>query len=132
MSIYQHQHMYGQPRPNFPSAPPPQGGYYYQQPHQPTHPFPSLDAASVRRQFSMRISQLNLNSRQMIQDLSSLAFQFAHFSDVVAQCIRSHILKVSEHFLSYDGNLNSVTLVLYYGLHVKNLYISEFLKRCVR
>ncbi|KAF9057660.1 hypothetical protein BJ165DRAFT_1422254 [Panaeolus papilionaceus] len=93
MSIYQHQHMYGQPRPNFPSAPPPQGGYYYQQPHQPTHPFPSLDAASVRRQFSMRISQLNLNSRQMIQDLSSLAFQFAHFSDVVAQCIRSHILK---------------------------------------
>ncbi|PPQ99035.1 hypothetical protein CVT24_003595 [Panaeolus cyanescens] len=96
MSVYhQHQHMYGQAGPSFSSAPPPpQGGYYYQQP-QPSMPppFPIQDATSVRRMFSMRISQLNLNSRQMIQDLSSLAFQYSRFSDVVAECIRSHILK---------------------------------------
>ncbi|KIL68074.1 hypothetical protein M378DRAFT_158585 [Amanita muscaria Koide BX008] len=62
--------------------PPPQPVYHY------------LDPASFRREFTTRLSELQVNSRPLIQNLSMLAQDYSKFAEIVAQCIEEHIRRV--------------------------------------
>jgi pre-mRNA cleavage complex 2 protein Pcf11 len=67
------------------SAPPPPPVYHY------------LDPASFRREFTARLSELQVNSRPVIQSLSMLAQDYSRFAEIVAQCIEEHIRRVSTY-----------------------------------
>ncbi|KAF8621585.1 hypothetical protein AX15_007610 [Amanita polypyramis BW_CC] len=53
-----------------------------------------LDPARFRREFTTRISELQVNSRPMIQNLSMLAQDYSRFAEIVAQCLEEHIRRV--------------------------------------
>ncbi|KIY49318.1 hypothetical protein FISHEDRAFT_31535, partial [Fistulina hepatica ATCC 64428] len=46
------------------------------------------------REFSARLTQLTVNSRPLIQDLSFLAQDYAEFADIVVNCLEGHIRRV--------------------------------------
>jgi pre-mRNA cleavage complex 2 protein Pcf11 len=69
-----------------PSAPPPPpqlGAYHF------------LDPAGFRREFTTRLSELQVNSRPIIQNLSMLAQDYSRFAEIVAQSLEEHIRRVS-------------------------------------
>lgn len=102
MSVYNHY------PPNYASYPgyPPQGGYasssyngygYAQPPPPPPAPVPAYphDPTSFRQDYMGRLSQLEFNSRPIIQSLSMIAQDYARWADIVAQCLEDHIRMVS-------------------------------------
>ena len=88
-SPFQHQHQH-QPAP-YPPQPGPAYGYGY----------PSFDASSFRREYSTRLSELTMNSRPIIHNLSMMAQNFTRYSDIVADCLQAHIRRVSVLFSSF-------------------------------
>ena len=97
MSLYS-QSLYGQSSyggPSYSSAHP--ASYYHQPP--PAPPAYTVDAASFRREYMTRLSELTFNSRPMIQHLSMLAQDSSRFADIVAQCIEEHIRTVSPGYI---------------------------------
>ncbi|KAJ7068377.1 hypothetical protein C8F01DRAFT_1117955 [Mycena amicta] len=79
------------------AAPPPHtygNGYYYQAPPAPPPPVYSPDPVTFRRDYTNQLSELKVNSRPIIQNLSMLAQEFARYADIVAQCIEAHIRRV--------------------------------------
>ncbi|KAG6831134.1 hypothetical protein H0H92_012559 [Tricholoma furcatifolium] len=91
MSLYPQGH-YGQPAyPHYPPAVPNGYGYPYQ--HPPSNP-PApiyLDPSAFRREYTARLSELTLNSRPIIQNLSMLAQEYSRYAEIVAQCLEAHI-----------------------------------------
>ena len=69
-----------------PSAPPAPSTSYYQ-----------LDPESFRRDYAARLSELTMNSRPIIQDLSVYAQEYSRWSDSVVSCIEKHIRMVSAY-----------------------------------
>lgn len=69
-------------------------GYSYPQPPPPA-PIYHVDPHSFRRDFAARLAELTINSRPIIQSLSMYAQEYARWADVVAQCIQTHIRRVS-------------------------------------
>ena len=101
MSSVYTQSLYGQPSyggPSFSTPPPPMmpPGYpqYQYQYHQPPAPV-FLDPIAFRREFASRLSQLTVNSRPIIQELSLLAQDYSRYADTVAELIEAHIRRVS-------------------------------------
>lgn len=104
MSSVYTQSLYGQPSyggPSFsaPLPPPPPmmpSGYpqYQYQYHQPPAPV-FLDPVAFRREFASRLSQLTVNSRPIIQELSLLAQDYSRYAETVAELIEGHIRRVS-------------------------------------
>jgi pre-mRNA cleavage complex 2 protein Pcf11 len=94
MSLYsQSPPLYGQPY----AAPytQPGLGYHYGQPPLPPPPVYHVDPNTFRRDYSLRLAELTVNSRPIIQSLSMLAQEFTRFAEIVAQCIEAHIRRVS-------------------------------------
>ncbi|KAJ7904620.1 hypothetical protein B0H14DRAFT_2663686 [Mycena olivaceomarginata] len=88
----QHQQYGPPPIPHQPAY----GGYsYYQQPPPPP-PVYNPDPVTFRRDYSNQLAELKVNSRPIIQNLSMIAQDFARFSDIVAQCLESHIRRVPQ------------------------------------
>lgn len=96
-----------------PSAPPPPpqlGAYHF------------LDPAGFRREFTARLSELQVNSRPIIQNLSMLAQDYSRFAEIVAQSLEEHIRRVSfilfrhlikpRAFISY-GHYSVVLCIMY-------------------
>lgn len=88
---------YGTPYQQPPPAPMMGGGYYgapqgYPMPQAPVY---QMDAASFRREFTTRLAELNVNSRPLIQGLSTLAHDHVRYGDIAAQCLEAHIRRVS-------------------------------------
>ncbi|KAF7355411.1 CID domain-containing protein [Mycena sanguinolenta] len=79
-----------QPYPNYASA------YYHQPPPPPPPPVYNPDPVTFRRDYSNQLAELKVNSRPIIQNLSMIAQDFARYSDIVAQCIESHIRRVPQ------------------------------------
>ncbi|KAG5639262.1 hypothetical protein H0H81_004923 [Sphagnurus paluster] len=100
MSLYSQSH-YGQPQPQYShySQPVAHNGYPYQYPPAPP-PIPpapayhQLDPVSFRREYTNRLSELNVNSRPIIQNLSMLAQEYSRYAEIVAQCLEAHIRRV--------------------------------------
>ena len=88
MSLYPQNH-YGQPY----GYAQPVVGYPYSQ--APPPPVFLLDPNTFRRDYSLRLADLTINSRPIIQNLSMLAQEYSRFADIVAQCIEAHIRRVS-------------------------------------
>ena len=89
---------YGTPYQQPPPAPMMGGGYYgapqgYPMPQAPVY---QMDAASFRREFTTRLAELNVNSRPLIQGLSTLAHDHVRYGDIAAQCLEAHIRRVSQ------------------------------------
>jgi pre-mRNA cleavage complex 2 protein Pcf11 len=101
MSLYS-QSYYGQPSYTAPSFTQPQlhHGYQYQYPPAlaPPPPIYHVDPATFRRDYSNHLAELNVNSRPIIQNLSMLAQEFSRFAEIVAQCLETHIRRVSHLF----------------------------------
>ncbi|PCH41107.1 hypothetical protein WOLCODRAFT_137194 [Wolfiporia cocos MD-104 SS10] len=74
---------YGQP------MPPP--AYHYPPPVQPVF---HVDPNMFRRDYQARLSELTLNSRPIIQNLSMIAQDYSRYAEIVVQCIESHIRRV--------------------------------------
>lgn len=55
----------------------------------------SLDPGTFRRDFTTRLSELHVNSRPIIQNLSMMAQNYTRYSDIVAECLQAHIRTVS-------------------------------------
>jgi pre-mRNA cleavage complex 2 protein Pcf11 len=100
MSLYS-QALYGQPSygggPSYSSQHPATYSQFYRQPPPPAPPY-TIDAASFRREYMTRLSELTCNSRPMIQHLSMLAQDSSRFADIVANCIEEHIRTVSHGY----------------------------------
>jgi pre-mRNA cleavage complex 2 protein Pcf11 len=97
MSLYSSQPNYGHPGyQHYPQAVSSQNYYYqYQQPPPPVY---HHDPDAFRREYTRRLSELNVNSRPIIQNLSMFAQEYARFADIVVRCIDSHIRAVSVPF----------------------------------
>ncbi|KAL5508043.1 PCF11 [Sanghuangporus vaninii] len=99
MSMYQH----AAPQSIGHSYPPPPPHNYVQhaQYAMPAYPYahppfsaqPS-DPSSFRRDFAARLSELTMNSRPIIQNLSMMAQSYNRYSDIVADCLQAHIRRV--------------------------------------
>lgn len=77
--------------------------YSYQQPPPPpTPPVYHVDPNSFRRDFAARLAELTINSRPIIQTLSMFAQEYSRWADVVAQCLDTHIRRVSLQSIHYD------------------------------
>jgi len=72
-------------------AQPPVANGYHQLP-QASYP---VDPTTFRRDFSNRLSELTMNSRPIIQSLSMYAHDYVRFAEIVAQCLETHIRRVS-------------------------------------
>lgn len=83
----------------YPQAPPvpmqPMYGYGYGF----GHAHFSLDPGTFRRDFTTRLSELHVNSRPIIQNLSMMAQNYTRYSDIVAECLQAHIRTVSYFLL---------------------------------
>ena len=132
MSSVYTQTLYGQPSysgPSFsaPVPPPPMmpSGYpqYQYQYHQPPAPV-FLDPIAFRREFASRLSQLTVNSRPIIQELSLLAQDYSRYADTVAELIEGHIRRVS---------VDSLVIFLFTRLRwikgYRGLWLSRFVFR---
>jgi pre-mRNA cleavage complex 2 protein Pcf11 len=89
MSLYSHH-----PFVQMPSGYPQLGGY--QPPPPPPPPVYYTDAASFRRDYTSQLAELTVNSRPIIQHLSTIAQEYMRWADVVAECLEAHIRKVSQ------------------------------------
>lgn len=104
MSVYP-QSRYGGPSsfpPNayhHPPPPPPPAQFQYSQP--PPQPLYFADPNAFRRDYAARLAELTVNSRPIIQSLSMLAQDYSRWADIVAQCLESHIRRVSSGFLLF-------------------------------
>jgi pre-mRNA cleavage complex 2 protein Pcf11 len=84
-------------------------GYSYQPPPLPAPPVYHVDPNSFRRDFTARLAELTINSRPIIQTLSMFAQEYSRWADIVAQCIDTHVRRVSppihyyENFLDHRG-----------------------------
>ena len=58
-----------------------------------------VDPNTFRRDYTMRLAELTVNSRPIIQNLSMVAQEYSRWADVVVQCIENHIRQVSGPFL---------------------------------
>jgi hypothetical protein len=63
--------------------------------HWPTPSLYQLDPTSFRREYTALLSELTVNSRPIIQNLSMIAQECSRWAEVVVQCIEAHIRKVS-------------------------------------
>lgn len=72
-----------------PASYPPQPGPAY------GYGYPPFDASSFRREYSTRLSELTMNSRPIIHNLSMMAQNFTRYADIVADCLQAHIRRVS-------------------------------------
>jgi len=97
MSLYPQNH-YGQPY----GYAQPVVGYSYPQALPP--PVFIMDPNTFRREYSLRLADLTINSRPIIQNLSMLAQEYSRFADIVAQCIEAHIRRVSHVSSPLFGN----------------------------
>ncbi|KAI5125017.1 hypothetical protein M0805_007441 [Coniferiporia weirii] len=99
MSLYQHPapQDYGHPYPPQPPhaymqhAPPPMAAFTYAQ---PSFPMQFSDPSSFRRDYAARLSELTINSRPIIQNLSMMAQNYIRYADIVAECLQAHIRRV--------------------------------------
>ncbi|KAF8195784.1 hypothetical protein K438DRAFT_1826513 [Mycena galopus ATCC 62051] len=96
--MYQQPQQYGPP-PTFPQHQ--QSSYanyafYQQPPPPPPPPVYNPDPVTFRRDYSNQLAELKVNSRPIIQNLSMIAQEFARFSEIVAQCLESHIRRVPQ------------------------------------
>ena len=86
--VYSAPQGYGhQPMPNYYPPPPPPPQPYY-------------DATYFGRDYMARLSELIVNSRPIIQNLSVIAQDYQRYADTVVQCIETHIRRVSVRFYS--------------------------------
>lgn len=98
MSLYS-QNYYGQPSYSAPTFQSP--GYHQQQyqypvpAQQPPMAMYHVDPIAFRRDYTNRLGELTVNSRPVIQSLSLLAQEYSRFAEIVAQCLESHIRRVS-------------------------------------
>ena len=74
------------------------------------YPLPPPDPNVFRRDYAARLSELTMNSRPIIQSLSMIAQDILRhpgpvFSDIVAQCLKAHISRVSVSFSVYRSLL---------------------------
>ncbi|KAL5487838.1 PCF11 [Sanghuangporus weigelae] len=99
MSMYQH----AAPQSLGHSYPPPpphnyvQHAQYAMPAYSYSHPpfsVQPLDPSSFRRDFAARLSELSVNSRPIIQNLSMMAQSYNRYSDIVADCLQAHIRRV--------------------------------------
>lgn len=106
MSLYQHSapQSYGHSHP-YPPQPPRNYFQHHPQPPMPAHPYapPPLsvqapDPSTFRRDYAAHLSELTMNSRPIIQNLSMMAQNFTRYSDIVAECLQAHIRRVSTSF----------------------------------
>jgi hypothetical protein len=67
-------------------------GYHYGSLPPPVY---HVDPNTFRRDYTMRLAELTINSRPIIQNLSMLAQDYVRFAEIVAQCIEAHIRRVS-------------------------------------
>jgi pre-mRNA cleavage complex 2 protein Pcf11 len=118
MSLYS-QTLYGQSSYGGPSYSSPHPASYSQIYHQPppAPPAYTVDAASFRREYMTRLSELTFNSRPMIQHLSMLAQDSSRFADIVAQCIEEHIRTVSHGYILNILISSCERQVVYPALH---------------
>ncbi|ETW83891.1 hypothetical protein HETIRDRAFT_62543 [Heterobasidion irregulare TC 32-1] len=70
-----------QPHPSY-QYPPPSSSLYM------------VDPNTFRRDYTMRLAELTVNSRPIIQNLSMVAQEYSRWADVVVQCIENHIRQV--------------------------------------
>ncbi|KAH8118317.1 hypothetical protein DFH11DRAFT_1502332 [Phellopilus nigrolimitatus] len=61
---------------------------------QPSFPIQFSDPSSFRRDYAARLSELTLNSRPIIQNLSMMAQNYTRYADIVAECLQAHIRRV--------------------------------------
>ncbi|KAI9063314.1 hypothetical protein FKP32DRAFT_1628211 [Trametes sanguinea] len=76
------------------AAMPPANVYYPPPPPAPQAAYQFFDPNTFRRDYVTRLSNLTVNSRPIIQNLSMVAQEYTRFADVVAQCIDQHIRRV--------------------------------------
>ncbi|RPD67228.1 hypothetical protein L226DRAFT_529606 [Lentinus tigrinus ALCF2SS1-7] len=74
-------------------APVPPPNPYYAPPPIP-QPVYHVDPNVFRRDYMTRLSNLTVNSRPIIQNLSMIAQDYSRFADVVVQCIEQHLRRV--------------------------------------
>src|ERR1700731_45468 len=102
MSRYAQPQLYGQvtyPPPGY--TQPAMHGYHYPPPPlqmPPQMPVYHLDPNAFRRDYALRLTELNVNSSPIIQTLSMYAQEYSRWADIVAQCIEAHIRRGSGSF----------------------------------
>lgn len=82
---------------------PPPGGYPQHVPpslnYQPAPPAPPpfyhVDPNTFRRDYMSHLTELQINSRPIIHNLVMIARENVRFAEIVAQCIETHIRRVS-------------------------------------
>lgn len=80
-------HAYAQARVSLPPH------YPYSVPSvQPTY---LLNPNAFRQDFSGRLNELTVNSRPIIQSLSTIAQDYLRYAEIVVQCVEQHIRRVS-------------------------------------
>ncbi|KAG7096775.1 hypothetical protein E1B28_004185 [Marasmius oreades] len=67
---------------------------FHYPPPVPPPPVYYVDPATLRRDFSQRLSELTVNSRPIIQSLSMFAHDYVRFAEIIAQCLEAHIRRV--------------------------------------
>lgn len=72
------------------SLPPP-----YPYPVPPVQPTYLINPNAFRHDFSTRLAELTVNSRPIIQSLSTIAQDYSCYADIVVQCVQQHIRRVS-------------------------------------
>ncbi|THH10229.1 hypothetical protein EW145_g1475 [Phellinidium pouzarii] len=72
-------------------VPPPMPAYAY---GQPAFTVQFSDPSSFRRDYAGRLSELTINSRPIIQNLSMMAQNYSRYADIVAECLQAHIRRV--------------------------------------
>lgn len=71
------------------------GRYPAPTPVPPLQPMYHMDANSFRDEYMRRLASLTENSRPIIQNLLLFAQEYPRWSDIVGQCIQTHIRSVS-------------------------------------
>ena len=99
MSLYPQSPTYAQmpyPAQGYGAPVPPPGASYYNYAVPPVpHPLSNVDPNMFRRDYITRLSNLTVNSRPIIQNLSMIAQDYSRYADIVVQCIDQHIRRVS-------------------------------------
>ncbi|CDO71284.1 hypothetical protein BN946_scf184908.g41 [Trametes cinnabarina] len=72
----------------------PSANVYYPPPPPSQSVYQFFDPNTFRRDYVTRLSNLTVNSRPIIQNLSMVAQEYTRFADVVVQCIDQHIRRV--------------------------------------
>ncbi|KAA1466337.1 hypothetical protein DENSPDRAFT_831152 [Dentipellis sp. KUC8613] len=89
MAMYSQSHS---PAYAYPPQPPPVHSSQY--PYGAPSSLYLLDPISFRRDYAARLSELTVNSRPIIQNLSMIAQEYSRWADVVVDCLDAHIRRV--------------------------------------